>query len=144
MTAVGELLRALFDVEGSWTSGYWPDVVYAFDESQFKSGTWKNNSKLFILPAIPPQGGKKPRYNDGYRGEISRHYFILQRNDGDDDKLDTQYKDIATILKAGVCTGYDDNYIDENAEVEEHVTRRVAGVDGVAMTGVIVVEDRVA
>lgn len=143
MTAVGELLRGVFNDSTDWTAGYKPVVSYSFDGSEFKSANWgSNNSKLIISSARPPEvQGKKNEYTEGVRSRRSEHIFILMRNDGDDDKLDTQYENMITILRTDTCTGYDDNYI---TDAEEHLISGNGRVDFVGMKGTIVVEDWVA
>lgn len=137
MTAIGELLRAVFEA-GTWTSGYKPDIIYVFDESQFKSESWTNSSKLFIFPAIPPEGGEEYASENGLISKTSKHIFLLMRNDHDDDKLDTQRALLFSILAAATCTGYDENYI---TKIEEHVDQKGPGVKTVALKGIIEVKD---
>lgn len=148
MTAIGELVRALFEAAASdgapWTDGYKPNIIYIVDESQFESEDFTNNTKLFIYPAIPPWGKTEHPTQDGYKGKKHTVHFFLERNDGDDDKLITQLDDMIAILKGGTCTGYDDNKIVENEEMISASLAGTASSRKVMAQGEIMVEDRVA
>jgi len=148
MTAIGELVRALFEAAAAdgapWTDGYKPNIIYIVDESQFESEDFTNNSKLFIYPLIEPWGKTEHPAQDGYKGAKHTVHFLLERNDGDDDKLQTQLLDMIAILKGGTCTGMDDNEMTEHSEVISASLAGTASSRKVMAQGEIVVEDRVA
>lgn len=137
--AVGEELRAVFEA-GSWTASTKPDVIYAADEMQFKSGSFVNHAKLFIYPPIEPWGGINYIPENGVlSAEITLH-FVISRDDGDDDKLITVRNDMISILRDGKCESYDSNYLERFVPI---ISMNSGGVRQVMAQGEIIVRDDV-